>query len=651
MKNYRPEIDGLRALAVLSVIIYHGELSLYNFKLLEGGFLGVDVFFVVSGYLITSLILNDINLKGKFSYLYFYERRARRILPALLIIILTFLPISYFLLLPNEFEEFSKSILYTLGFGSNFYFYYSGLIYGAENGLLKPLLHTWSLSVEEQYYLIFPIIILLFIKLFKNKIIYVILFCLFVSLIYAHWNAFHNPSLNFYSLLSRGWELLAGSLLAFLETKYNRNLSNKYLKTIFPSIGLLLIFHGLLFYNDQMPLPSFYSLNIVVGVCLIVWFSNKSDLLTKILSSNFLVGIGLISYSLYLWHYPLFSFTRLAGHNPSSISIFIILFIITIILSVLTFFFIERPFRKLNFISLKNLIIIISILLLILMSFSFYVLLKKGNLNSKNIMIEEATSSALYDDGKCKFSTKDTNFIDERHIFTIRFKKCLKEKNKKFILIIGDSHGEDIFNSISMLSNYDFIIGLNQPSCRPINKKKCIYNHATHFAKINKENIKAILFTQKGSYMLTDISGGKHYYDSAFRKLPLNMQTIKLYLTYYIELKKIHQNSLFIGPHIEPNIDININIYSKMKSEKLITSLANFDITEVDSFLKEIKIIDNIDFNYISKIDQINYDPINDFIKGEKIMFSDKDHWSKNGELYFGKKLFDHPKLKSLLNQ
>ena len=105
------------------------------------------------------------------------------------------------------------------------------------------------------------------------------------------------------------------------------------------------------------------------------------------------------------------------------------------------------------------------------MSFSFYVLLKKGNLNSKNIMIEEATSSALYDDGKCKFSTKDTNFIDERHIFTIRFKKCLKEKNKKFILIIGDSHGEDIFNSISMLSNYDFIIGLNQPSCRPINKK------------------------------------------------------------------------------------------------------------------------------------------------------------------------------------
>tara|TARA_B110000014_G_C19731737_1_gene382086 strand:- start:44 stop:607 length:564 start_codon:yes stop_codon:yes gene_type:complete len=186
--------------------------------------------------------------------------------------------------------------------------------------------------------------------------------------------------------------------------------------------------------------------------------------------------------------------------------------------------------------------------------------------------------------------------------------------------------------------------------CNPINYKKCIYINAMHFVKKNKENIRAILFTQKGSYMLTDISGGKHYYDSAFRKLPLNMHTIRLNLMYYLELTKIHQNTLFIGPHIEPNININVNIYSTMKDEKLVTSLANFDIIEIDNFLKEIKTIDNIDVNYISKIDQINYDPINDFLKDEKLMFSDNDHWSKNGELYFGKKLFDHPKLSSLLN-
>ena len=113
MKNYRPEIDGLRALAVLSVIIYHGDLSLFGYKLLKGGFLGVDIFFVISGYLITNLILNEINLKGKFSYLFFYERRARRLLPALFVVILTIIPVSFLLLLPIEFEEFSKSVLYT----------------------------------------------------------------------------------------------------------------------------------------------------------------------------------------------------------------------------------------------------------------------------------------------------------------------------------------------------------------------------------------------------------------------------------------------------------------------------------------------------------------------------------------------------------
>ena len=284
MKNYRPEIDGLRALAVLSVIIYHGELSLFGYKLFKGGFLGVDIFFVISGYLITNLIFNDIDLKGKFSYLFFYERRARRLLPALLVIVLIFIPVSFLLLLPDELEEFSKSVLFTLGFGSNFYFYYSGLIYGAENGLLKPLLHTWSLSIEEQFYLIFPVVILFFIKFLKNKIIFLVLFFLFFSLIYAHWNAFQNSALNFYILFSRAWELLAGSFLALLERKFNSSLNHRFLNITLPTLGFLCICHGLFLYNDQMPLPSFYSVNVVFGVCAIIWFSNKNDILTKTLS-------------------------------------------------------------------------------------------------------------------------------------------------------------------------------------------------------------------------------------------------------------------------------------------------------------------------------------------------------------------------------
>ena len=650
MKQYRPEIDGLRAVAVIAVIFYHGILSLNNFPILSGGFLGVDIFFVISGYLITTIILQEIETRGTFSFLYFYERRARRILPALFFILIISLPFGYIFLLPENLTEFSKSLLYTLGFGSNYFFYFSGLIYGAENGLIKPLLHTWSLAVEEQYYFVFPLILLLLTRYFNRYILYILLVSFFTSLIFANHLAYKNETLNFYLLISRGWELLAGSLLAKLEILNKKRASNKFLNQTMPIFGFLLIAHGLFFYNDQMSLPSIYTLPAIIGVCLIIWFSNGKDLVGKILSTNLFVGVGLISYSLYLWHYPIFAFGRIAGYQPSQPVVFLIFVIIAIGLSISTFYLIEKPFRKKNNITLKKLIIILGATCVFLITINLYTQLKKGNLNKKNIEIGEAKKSPLFDDGICKFSSNETNFYQQKNIFNIRFKDCLKEKKKKFILIIGDSHGDDLFNSISTLSSYDFIVGLNQPSCRPITLEKCIFNNALYFAKQNKTNIRAILFTQKGSYMLTDISGGKFFYNSLYRKLPLNIPQIKEYLNYYLKLKKIVDNSIFVGPHIEPNISIDIKIYSKLKNKKLIESLENLDIVEVDNFLKKIKKINNTEVKYVSKIDQIKYNYKNDFFKSGKFMFSDADHWSESGEKYFGEKLFEHSSLKDLLN-
>ena len=159
--NYRPEIDGLRCFAVLSVVLYHAQILFFDFQTFKGGFIGVDIFFVISGYLITSIILNDLIDKKNFLFKDFYIRRARRILPALLFIMLVSIPFSWIYLYPIDLVNYSKSLLYSLGFGSNFYFHYSGLEYGSPEGLLKPFLHTWSLSVEEQYYLLFPIMICL----------------------------------------------------------------------------------------------------------------------------------------------------------------------------------------------------------------------------------------------------------------------------------------------------------------------------------------------------------------------------------------------------------------------------------------------------------------------------------------------------------
>ena len=158
--NYRKEIDGLRAVAVLAVIIYHSKINLLEYEIFKGGFIGVDIFFVISGYLITLIILKELNETGNFSLKKFYERRVRRILPALLVVVLASIPFGWMYILPSSFIEFSKSIIYSLGYSSNFYFWFSGQQYGADDGLLKPFLHTWSLSVEEQFYILFPLILM-----------------------------------------------------------------------------------------------------------------------------------------------------------------------------------------------------------------------------------------------------------------------------------------------------------------------------------------------------------------------------------------------------------------------------------------------------------------------------------------------------------
>ena len=311
--TYRPEIDGLRAIAVGAVIAYHSEITILGHQPFKGGFIGVDIFFVISGYLITSIILKELITTGSFSFKHFYERRIRRILPALLLVMLVSLPFAWIYLLPTSFMDFSKSILYSLGFSSNFYFHYSGQIYGAESGLLKPFLHTWSLSVEEQFYILFPIVLLITFKYFRKYLIHILILGFVISLGLADWGSRNHPSFNFYVLPTRGWELLAGSILAYFEINNGHRSKQRILNLILPFIGLILIGHSILFFNDKMFHPSFYTLLPIVGVCLIIWFSNKNELITKILSTKLFVGVGLISYSLYLWHYPIFAFARVTN--------------------------------------------------------------------------------------------------------------------------------------------------------------------------------------------------------------------------------------------------------------------------------------------------------------------------------------------------
>jgi len=427
--TYRPEIDGLRSLAVAAVIIYHAQINILNHQFLKGGFLGVDIFFVISGYLISSIILRELFKTETFSFKYFYEKRIRRILPALLFVMIISLPIAWIFLLPTDLVEFSKSILYSLGFSSNFYFHFSGLQYGDIDGLLKPFLHTWSLSVEEQFYILFPIFLIFTFTYLRKFLFYVLVFGFVLSLGLAEWADEKNSSLNFYMLPSRGWELLAGTILAYLEITKGREFKKTIINSILTITGIFLILLSFYFFDDEVSHPSFYTLLPIIGTCLIIWYSNENEIITKVLSSKLFVQIGLISYSLYLWHYPIFAFARVNEFTQGSIIKKLSLGLLVLLISIISYCFVEKPFRNKR-VKFNSILIGLLLSIMILTISSFYIIIKSGNVNNFNIIVEETISSPTFE-SECKFSTDRPNFLNN-NLFINRFNKCKKKHKCNF---------------------------------------------------------------------------------------------------------------------------------------------------------------------------------------------------------------------------
>ena len=341
--KYRPEIDGLRALAVLAVIFFHAGITIFH-----GGYVGVDVFFVISGYLITTIILGDM-AQGKFTIFKFYERRIRRILPALTIVMLACLPFAYYWMLPWELKEFSQSLIAVSLFFSNIFFWFrTG--YFETTSELKPLLHTWSLAVEEQYYLFFPLLII-FLSRFGKRIMLVVLTLLgMASIIVAQLRVGVDPNSTFYFIFTRLWEILMGSLIAFyMLNKPVKNSIHKFwslfVRQILSFLGVLMILYAIASFNHVTPFPSFYTLIPTLGTALIILFAFEKTIVGRFLSNKLLVGIGLISYSAYLWHQPIFAFARLISVKPPSDRLIFALVILSFGIAYLTWKYIESPFR------------------------------------------------------------------------------------------------------------------------------------------------------------------------------------------------------------------------------------------------------------------------------------------------------------------
>jgi len=339
--KYRPEIDGLRALAVIPVIFFHAGIQIFS-----GGYIGVDVFFVISGYLITSIILSEL-LDKSFSFIGFYERRARRILPALFFMMAICLPFAWFWLLPHELKGFSQSSVAVTTYTSNIYFWITTGYFeiAAE---LRPLLHTWSLAVEEQYYLLFPVLLAIGVKWSRKGFVLILILLALFSLFLAQYFSEIRPSFTFYLLPTRIWELLVGTFLAFYFQSHTRIQKNRLIGEFASLIGICLLLYAILVFDKQTPFPGLLALIPVFGAALMIVYADQDTFVGKILSSKFLVGLGLISYSLYLWHQPIFAFARTSSLESSNQFHPIFLIALVFPLGYLSWRFIERPFRDRN---------------------------------------------------------------------------------------------------------------------------------------------------------------------------------------------------------------------------------------------------------------------------------------------------------------
>jgi peptidoglycan/LPS O-acetylase OafA/YrhL len=460
--KYRPEIDGLRAIAVVPVILFHYNLH----SVAPGGFVGVDVFFVISGYLITRVIRDEVEA-GSFSVAEFYFRRVRRIFPALIAMYLACCVASLIISFPSEAGNIGTSIVASIFFVSNIVFYNSSGGYFDQKMESNPLLHTWSLSVEEQFYLFFPIAVYLLRHRQQFLKLYLLPGIALFSFVASALAVQSNPDAAFYLLQYRAWELLFGSVLAM---------------GVFPAVkrkivaegaglaGLLLILGSMLFLSEQTPFPGLAALPSCLGAVLIIHATtDRRTLLSDSLSIYPLRFIGLISYSLYLWHWPIIVFYRFI-REPSSIYEKAFLIFLCGIVAFASWKYIETPFRRSTF-SLSRRSYLSSAAGVMAAAAIFALAL--GALNSSVWRVPHAIESVLsyvdydasriYRMGSC-FLTSEANDIK-----MFRPDECLvKSPDKSDYLVMGDSHAAHLWPGLNAAFSDINFLQATASGCRPL---------------------------------------------------------------------------------------------------------------------------------------------------------------------------------------
>lgn len=451
---YRPEIDGLRSLAILPVLFFHAE-----YAWMPGGFLGVDVFFVISGYLISSILIKEAN-SGALSLALFYERRARRILPALFFVLGVSYVGAWWVLSPHALIDFAKSLIASVSFVANFYFWLTSNYFNADTHL-KPLVHIWSLGIEEQFYFIFPLLFLLFWRV-KRLFVWLLVVGFGLSFGYAHYLSQWDANSSFYLLPSRAWELLIGAFCAaYLSYKTHPPLAYAQVGSV---LGLILILGSMLFMQPSYAHPDFITLAPTVGAALIILCASPATWTARFLSHKLLVGIGLLSYSLYLWHQPLFAFAlHLTSQSVLQPWLSLTLIGISVVLAYISWRWVEKPFRNRQFLTQKSVFLLSLAAILLSCALSAVLILNHGfpqrfhQSVQRILQFESYPYSAIYRENTCFL-----NEHQQAHDFAA---ECLISAQQP-ALIWGDSHAAAL--SFGLRQHNPQWAQLNASGCPPL---------------------------------------------------------------------------------------------------------------------------------------------------------------------------------------
>ena len=665
--KYRPDIDGLRAIAVLSVVAFHAFPSW-----VRGGFIGVDVFFVISGYLISTIIFENLD-KGTFSFSEFYSRRIRRIFPTLLLVQIACFAFGWVALLADEYKQLGKHIAASAGFISNFTLW-NEAGYFDNSAETKPLLHLWSLGIEEQFYIVWPLL-LWFAWKHKFNLLTITLVVAIASFVLNIKGIKHDMVATFYSPQTRFWELLSGSLLAWftlyekdaftdIKTKievwfsrvvYSEKLEGdgKTLANIISFSGLFLLLYGFWRINKDFSFPGTWALVPVLGAVLIITADSKAWVNRIILSNKIAVWFGLISFPLYLWHWPILSFARIIESEVPSRNIRILAVVLSIVLAWLTYKLVERPLRFGNYSKIK--VAVLVFLMTIVGYVGYYTFERNGLTFRKSLAYLPAPIERMGEDNKKShdiclnaYGLSNSN---------IRYCRLSILGNKPHIALIGDSHAASLFSGLSevliknnqgllMLGGRLFIDVATYPDGSEFEVN--VYKggiFATNFIA-NEKSIDTVIMVSRGPFYIND---GWNFYLVNDKKITNKLEVFERGMRNTLELMMANRKKvIFVIDNPELGFSPNkCQDYSSRLSSTKLSFDCSISRSSYDARHNEYrKLVFNVlkDYPSVVMFDQSAYlcDELKcRFKSGASILYGDNNHLSVAGSKFMSLHLMD----------